>query len=375
MYDDKKKVVSAHDVVTGGIEGGLGVLATDPLLHAAAGGGWRNPLAGGAKVVGKKLAIGASVGAAATGLIGAVVSAVGKRRRAMTGERAQPQPINVMGAIGELVELGYGDAAIRKMYEGTLPKSAAERALKASGELSHRTRMSNVIKKARSFAGKGKIRGDDAMDINKGLGVPWIPTTETQEKNIDSALKKNFGLTHKDAAVLYRAELKGAQKTMGGKSVEDDARALRKKRMNRNNKELEAISSLTEFADARMRLAEYKLRHEVDYEEKDRATHNISKGVTRGALAGAALPLHLPMSRGKRVAVRAGVGAALGGGAAAIIRAGSSKNKYGDRTWEEKQAEAAPAGIATGVLAGSLAIRGASGLKRALSKVKKPFVK
>lgn len=53
--------VSAHDVATGAIEGGLGVVATDKLIHRFV------PSAGG---LGRKLAIGVGVGAGMTGLVG-----------------------------------------------------------------------------------------------------------------------------------------------------------------------------------------------------------------------------------------------------------------------------------------------------------------
>ncbi|MBV5332146.1 hypothetical protein JZU54_00855, partial [bacterium] len=48
---------AGHDIAVGGIEGGLGVLATDRLIHKFA------PKGSG---VGRKIAIGAGVGAAAT---------------------------------------------------------------------------------------------------------------------------------------------------------------------------------------------------------------------------------------------------------------------------------------------------------------------
>lgn len=85
----------AHDIVTGGIEGGAGVVATDALidnlLHGT--GSLRSRLAAtGAGIAGnfktgnrlsllKKLGIGASVGAAATGLIGAGVSATARKTK------------------------------------------------------------------------------------------------------------------------------------------------------------------------------------------------------------------------------------------------------------------------------------------------------
>lgn len=70
--DDKQS--AAHDIITGGIEGGVGVLATDRLIHKFVPSG---------SGIGRKLAIGAGVGAAATGLIGSAVSRINKKREDM----------------------------------------------------------------------------------------------------------------------------------------------------------------------------------------------------------------------------------------------------------------------------------------------------
>lgn len=86
LNPERDSGVSPHDVLTGGVEGGLGVVATDPLLRAARGEGWHNPFKVegrfSPKHVGKNLAIGAGVGAVATGLIGAGINAAQKRKAA-----------------------------------------------------------------------------------------------------------------------------------------------------------------------------------------------------------------------------------------------------------------------------------------------------
>ena len=84
---DDQHPSTAHDVAVGGLEGSLGVMATDPLIQRYAGEHkkWENPLKGisnkaGRRSLLKKIGIGGLVGAAATGLIGAGVSAATRRR-------------------------------------------------------------------------------------------------------------------------------------------------------------------------------------------------------------------------------------------------------------------------------------------------------
>ena len=69
---DPKRSSLTHDVAVGGIEGAGGVLATDKLIQKFA------PHGSG---IGRKLAIGAGVGAVATGLIGAGLSRLAKQRQ------------------------------------------------------------------------------------------------------------------------------------------------------------------------------------------------------------------------------------------------------------------------------------------------------
>jgi len=75
-----------HDIVTGGIEGGVGVLGLEPALKKIAGETVENPFRPGLikRVTGAGL-----IGAASTGLIGALVSATSKKAK----QRKQ-QPVN-----------------------------------------------------------------------------------------------------------------------------------------------------------------------------------------------------------------------------------------------------------------------------------------
>jgi hypothetical protein len=69
---DKPHPSALHDIATGSIEGGLGVLATDKLIKKLVPSG---------SGLGRKLAIGAGVGGLATGAVGAILSRIPFRRK------------------------------------------------------------------------------------------------------------------------------------------------------------------------------------------------------------------------------------------------------------------------------------------------------
>lgn len=87
MPNEPRKKDYIHDILTGGIEGAAGVVATDELIHGAGSVGQRlanvaakirSPLKSGLP---RKLLIGGGVGALATGAIGAGVNAVSAARQ------------------------------------------------------------------------------------------------------------------------------------------------------------------------------------------------------------------------------------------------------------------------------------------------------
>lgn len=79
------RVGHVHDIITGGAEGGAGVLALEPLLQKFSGKPIENPFRGGLAGTAKRVGAAAAIGAGATGLIGALVSAGSKKSR----DRAQ----------------------------------------------------------------------------------------------------------------------------------------------------------------------------------------------------------------------------------------------------------------------------------------------
>lgn len=91
-----------HDIITGGVEGGVGVLALEPLLEKLKGVMPKNPFHGGLSQTAKRVASGAAIGAGATGLIGALVSMSSNRARQ---RRAQRQKDMAAGPMRLVVEL------------------------------------------------------------------------------------------------------------------------------------------------------------------------------------------------------------------------------------------------------------------------------
>jgi hypothetical protein len=93
--DLKKHSTTTHDIVTGGIEGAVGSIAIDPAFRSLAGEEALNPFRKG---IAKRLGIAAAVGAGATGLIGAIVSATSRKRAERKASRTE------MSAIVEFAE-------------------------------------------------------------------------------------------------------------------------------------------------------------------------------------------------------------------------------------------------------------------------------
>jgi hypothetical protein len=105
-----REVSHIHDIATGAVEGGVGVLATEPLLAHLAGETIENPFRGGWRGTGQRIGAGAVVGGAATGLIGALVSHAESKRKAKL--RAQQMAQTKMSFRPGMIELAYGDELI-----------------------------------------------------------------------------------------------------------------------------------------------------------------------------------------------------------------------------------------------------------------------
>lgn len=132
-----KASVTAH-AVTGGIEGAAGIYGVEPLYnHFIGKKPWSkvNPFKDTLKGHGKKLAIGAVVGAAATAPIGAAVEAyrkhrllAGMRRKAEDGQDGQDRQDNLSGAgvaRGAARGAAAGAAAAATVGKGTIKQRLA----------------------------------------------------------------------------------------------------------------------------------------------------------------------------------------------------------------------------------------------------------
>lgn len=88
-----------HDIITGGVEGGAGVLALEPLLEKLKGKVPENPFHGGLGPTLKRLGTGAAIGAGATGLIGALVSLTANKSKQRRAARQQEMADPLQGVI------------------------------------------------------------------------------------------------------------------------------------------------------------------------------------------------------------------------------------------------------------------------------------
>jgi hypothetical protein len=203
---DEQKSSTAHDMVTGGLEGAAGVLATDKLIHKfvpQGSGVWR------------KLAIGGLVGAGATGLIGAAVSATAKKRREAKAQQGQPMPINVMGAMHQLIELADKRMPIREyvVRDKIIETEAANR--------DHNYTKAGVTGAVAGLAFPGKLSKLKRAAIGAGAGVAGVGAIrgltngmrdEYGERNYEARQAETWPGSIATGAVAGGLLLRGSQK-------------------------------------------------------------------------------------------------------------------------------------------------------------------
>lgn len=214
-----KRSTKIHDIATGGIEGGIGILATDPLFRRLTGeaasihSALKQSLHGGPALLSKKVAIGAGIGAAATGLIGTAVTAVERHRKERKPITFAVQPTNrtavtrdryskkihgddITKAENNYIRAGVGGAAISALLRkktGLLAKPAllagAATGIGIQAIVRNRTAKTKDQFGDRSFAGK---RIDNAPGQAALLGAAAIAT----HKVIGGTSKIRAGLKH-----------------------------------------------------------------------------------------------------------------------------------------------------------------------------------
>lgn len=211
---DKDKPSSLHDILTGGVEGGVGVLATDKLINHE-GGLWdkirsigsdlRSPLQN--KIPGK-FGKGALVGAAATGLIGAGISAITHKKP--TPEDTTTTQFSYPGEV-------WGN-------EGLTGKVSKDRFKKKIAEQEYATRDSNAVRASLAGALAGaafKHPASLGRRVAVGAGAGLLASTATRV--ITSGSKDIYGERSHDAKSVDSLP----QKVLAGTAAVFGARRLR----------------------------------------------------------------------------------------------------------------------------------------------------
>lgn len=315
-----------HDIVTGGIEGGVGVLGLEPLLQKLKGAKVENPFRRGSL---GRVASGAAIGAGATGLIGALVS--------MTSNKAKRKKMDLETLAAELPVI-----ELRRDYVLSEDEEGNTSLIKVPGDTKAKAALKGGLIGAAvgGAAGAGLIYG--APHIAEAIGAgPAL-----------GRLRKAFGSrvgTKAHAALISGGLFGKIGATVGAiqgvadeRKKEDEsraiARAIRKARQGRT--EMSARHKLILFAQGYEEdLGSPQLRRSYRYDsyrkrinarEIDRKTANITRAGLIGGAIGAALPLKASPIH------RAAIGAATGVVAEGGLTFGSHKDPYGDQTEGQK---------------------------------------
>lgn len=340
---------TVHDIVTGGVEGGVGVLALEPLLQKLKGAAVESPFRGGWKPSLKRVGSGAVIGAGATGLIGALVS--------MTSNKAKRKKTDLETLAAELPVI-----ELRRDYVLSEDEEGNTSLIKVPGDSKAKAALKGGLigAVAGGAAGAGLIYGAPRLAEAVGAG----PALDK--------LRKAFGNrvgTKAHAALISGGLLGKIGATVGAiqgvsdeRKKEDEsraiARAIRKARQSRT--QMSAQRKLIEFAyeedlgspNLRRSYRYDSYRKRINAREIDRKTANITRAGLLGGAVGAALPL-------KASAVhRAAIGAATGVIAEGGLTFGTHKDPYGDQTESAKIVQSrAPTAAAIAGLGTAAALR------------------
>ncbi len=303
--------VSAHDVATGGIEGGLGVLATDPLIHRIQTGQWKTPFSGGPRKTLKNIGIGAGVGAVATGLVGYVIN------KAAQGRKKQPVQTELSAINLDISRIGtvthdrvFADGShidikkLIKLVKDRKPRKVAIASLKGISKSKKSGFSEDRLKNARTSL---------PILINSDREV-----VDGRHRCIKTKMK---GGTHIQAIKVTKKDLKAVQ--------------------------FAALPNRSLVARDRY----IKNIHETD---QDRAEGTYAKTAVVGGALGALLR-NKKTPLGKAVAI----GTGLGVGVQALTRHETAKTKdvFGDRPYYAKKIDKAPYAVGGITAAGILAKR------------------
>lgn len=311
-----------HDIITGGVEGSLGGLATEPLFSKLAGTKIENPFRSG---LGKRLAIGGAVGAGATGLIGALVS--------MTSKKAKRRP-NELERVQDLVtELRYvlvddqedGDSAVIRLPGDSKAHAALQGGLIGGGVgtaagIGAAVALPSLAKRLGLQKSVGRF--EEALGGKRGARIKTSLALAGVAGKIGATVGAIQGVaSHNEAErrskaiadALRRARKQGEEKHMSIAGLV------------RNLTELEAT-----FAYKRSGVRLDKYQKQIRSNEIDRHTNDYIRSAVLGGVAGAVIPSALSLK--KRALAGAGVGVATAG----LLHAAGHTDAYGEQSEEAK---------------------------------------
>lgn len=401
----KKVVPSAwdtmkHDAVTGAIDGAAGSVVVDKItsrMKTDKGAGALKIAKGSVNDIafllnkenrgntGRASLVGAGIGAVSTGLIGAAVAAVNRRRAANANRREEERQVPVALERGMIldgcIELARGDVLLRRMAQsGGKVKMDLEDsksivgAMKKDATMYHSKPRGSFMQNARDHLAsqiRQQRKDTTAWDFKPGAAAELAKKqSRMKHPKLHAAMDKAGAAANQIKAGIGQASEGAISKLRRARNAvfAPEPRLAYEYSAKRAVIEFDSlVGDFLEFRDRRepvVPIREYTLRDRIRDEDLDRGYRNSRNAAVMGALAGVAIPGKL--SRLKRAAIGAGSGIA-GVGA---VRAVTSKDEMGQRSWEAQRAEGWPAKLALGAAAGGAVIRG-TGIKKKLAEAVK----
>jgi hypothetical protein len=174
----RKDPSHVHDIITGGLEGAVGSIAIDPVVHRIEEGAWRSPFRAG---LGKRAALYGATGAVTTGIIGALVSMGTKKARSRRNSDQE------MAAIQEIVEFA-------KSLDDHLPRakrSAVAKVATGAGIGAAALGLTTLPGASKFFGIRGRIAGKGFIgsEIKNSGGKMVADYIEGAQKLLNTGIK------------------------------------------------------------------------------------------------------------------------------------------------------------------------------------------
>lgn len=373
-----KEPSALHDIATGGLEGSVGSLAFLPVEHRIMKGTWKNPLLDEAGkfskgALGKRLAIGGAIGAVATGLVGAGVSAISRKRKESEPVFSSRRKLIEMGALS----IGTAKKVLRDLRSMSgapmiRPKYKTEA---FTGEYMPRalTKKNQTIRGMFGDLKSGGVAVSRLSQSGKAMKVQRIYPDDASHM-IDR--KKRWNASADPVAIAAHEYGHAADDVInpmipksdwsrgGVRSREKAANRIALDLIKKHGSRSEAVGYARVARNGMREQGFSSAERTLHFEDiprlpasravtKDRYIKKIHEndmdraesGYLRTGLSGAAIGSMLSKgARGRGALIGAGVGAAAQ--LAARLYTGKTKDQFGDRTYAGKRIDRAPSQIA-----------------------------